>query len=122
MERAAVTADNSVAATGFFHTAHAADKPIAPPWHGGNQVRAQQLAQRGNVHLQVVFFNDQPKPNQLKQLRLTDKLNRTFHQYAQHIKRPGSQHHGVTVSQQLAFVGAQDKVRKSHLERHDNIE
>ena len=65
------------------------------------------------MNLQVVFFNHQPRPHGIQQGIFGDQLARVLYQDAQHVKSPGTNEHGLTVSQQAAFMALERKGAKN---------
>jgi hypothetical protein len=73
----------------------------------------QNLAQCGDLYLQVVLLYDQVGPDQGEQFVLGDQLARALDQGQQHVERPVTERHRAAVHQQLALVRSQLKRAKA---------
>ena len=77
-------------------------------------MRPQQFAQRRDLHLQVVFLNDQPGPDQIEQLVLAHDPIAALDQRQQHIEGASAQFGGHPVHEQLSRLGLHFKGSKSY--------
>jgi len=99
---------------------NALGKAVADARHGADRRRAQQLAQRGHLHRQVVFLHHQAGPHPVQQLGLGEHAVALLHQHAQQFHRPAAQRHRHAVDQQLALVDAQFTAAEARGFRHPN--
>ncbi len=68
-------------------------------------MRAQDLAQRRDLHLEVVLLDDQARPDAIEELVLGDDAVAAVDQREQHVEGAGAEHGGAAVDQQLPFGG-----------------
>ena len=68
---------------------------------GGDGLLPQQLAQRGNLHLQVVLLDDQSGPDQFEQLVLGDQAIAAFDQRQQEVECARAKRGRLPVDQEL---------------------
>ena len=76
---------------------------IAAPGDGGDRLRAEQPAQRADLHLQVVFLDHQAGPDQIQQLRLGHDPVAPLGQCQKQVERARSQAHRLAVVQQSSL-------------------
>ena len=78
-------------------------QPVAAAGDGGNGQRPQHLAQRRDLHRQVVLLDHQAGPGQVQQLVLGDHPVAPLDQRQQHVESPRTQRRGGPVHQQQAL-------------------
>ena len=92
---------------------------IAAPGDGGDRVRAEQPAQRADLHLQVVFLDHEAGPDQVQQLGLGHDPVAAFGQRQEHVECASAHRHRVAVLQQSAVPGLQ--LKAAEFQRHGTI-
>ena len=75
-------------------------EPVATSRNRRQRARPQQLAQRRDLHLQVVLLDHQARPDERQQLVLRYQPARTRDQHHQQIERPRAQRHRLAVREQ----------------------
>jgi len=88
-------------------------KTITAACGGRDRRRPENLAKRGDLHLQVVLFDHQAGPDQAQAIRLWRPIGRALDQRQQHVESPVAEHHGAAFHQQPALVRLQLKGAKS---------
>ena len=83
------------------------EQPVAAPGDGHDPafpvpVFGERSAQRRDVHLDVVFLDDDPDPHPLHQLVFADDLAPGRGQYTEDVKRPPAEPHQSFIAPQLA--------------------
>jgi hypothetical protein len=64
-------------------------EPITVTRHSGDHALPQQLAQRGDLHLQVVLLHHQPGPDEVEQFVLGDDTAATLDERDQEVEGRG---------------------------------
>ncbi|CAM2164186.1 hypothetical protein BLAT2472_150019 [Burkholderia latens] len=79
-------------------------KSVTAAGYGHDQValRSEQFSQRGDVHVQSVFFNDGPGPDRAHQLVFRYEASRRRQQYREHVKRTRTDMDSFPVTSQRA--------------------
>ena len=85
---------------------------VAEARHGADGARPEQLAQRGDLHREVVLLHHPAGPHTLQQLFLAHHAVALFDQAHQHVEGARTQRHRLAVRQDLALVGANLDVGK----------
>ncbi|HZT54731.1 MAG TPA: hypothetical protein VFA35_00785, partial [Burkholderiaceae bacterium] len=80
---------------------------IAPPGNGGDRLRPEQLAQGGDLHLQVVFLDDEARPRQIEELLLGDQLAGAFGERHEHVERACADRDRSAADNEAALHGLQ---------------
>ena len=75
---------------------------IAASRYRRDGLRPEHLAQRADLHLQVVFLDDDAGPDHVQQLGLGDEAIAAFDQCMQNVEGTRAQRHGLPVDEQLA--------------------
>jgi len=82
-------------------------------------LRAQQLAQRGDLHLQVVLFDDEPRPRGIEQLALRDEPAFAFREGEQHVERARADRDRRAADDEVPLDGVQlEAVEAVNVGRH----
>lgn len=82
-------------------------EPVAAPGDGREGTLAENLAQRGDLHLQVVLLDDESRPHRGEEFVLRDEHARAVRERDQQIKRARTQGDGRTVCEQDALARTQ---------------
>ena len=72
-------------------------QPVASAWNRDDPVVAQYPAQRGNLDVQVVFFDRQSGPNLIEQRVLGDRLTGRRGEYDENVERTSAKWRRRTV-------------------------
>ena len=80
---------------------------IAPAGNGGDRLRPEQLAQGGDLHLQVVLFDDEARPREVEQLLLGDQLAGAFGERHEHVERACADRDRSAADNEAALHGLQ---------------
>jgi len=91
---------------------------VSPSRNRGNGVGSEQLAQAADLHVQVVFFDHQSRPDRIEQLRLVDDAIPSLDERNQQIKRARAHGGRVSTDQELALSGANFAAAESIVLRH----
>ena len=89
-------------------------KAVTASRHRGNAVRSQQLAQRRDLHAEVVFLHHHAGPDELQQFVLADHAVAVLDQAQQQVEGASSQRLRLAATQHSPFSGA-------NLERTEHI-
>ena len=102
----------------FLRPRHAAHEPVSLSRNGDDAVRSYELAQSGDMHLQVVLFHHHAGPDLPEEFGFGDEHAGAVHQRAQHVESAGAQCHRAPVGEQLPLAHSQYEVVKSEFRRH----
>lgn len=80
---------------------------VAPPSDGDDSANTEELAQRGDLHFQVVLLDDQPRPHDVKQLAFGHDPVAAFDQGHQQVECTGAQEGRLAVDGQRPFSHTQ---------------
>jgi hypothetical protein len=89
-------------------------EPIPSPRNRCHRLRPQHLAQRRDLHLEVVFLNDQTRPDQIEQFVLADVPMAPFDQRHQYIESASAQLGGHPADEQLSRLGLHLEASESY--------
>ena len=92
---------------GAIDASNSRNKAIAVTGHGGDRVGSKHLAERGNVHLQGVFFDDHARPDPREHFVLGDEAPTAFDECDQQVEGVGTEAYRRSVSQQPTLLGLQ---------------
>jgi hypothetical protein len=93
---------------------HRQREPVAAAGARRDRAGAERLAQRGDLHLQVVLLDDDVGPHLGDQVVLGDELAGARDQRAQHVERAAAQRDGPSVrAEKLALRGAEVEVAEA---------
>ena len=81
-------------------------EPIPAPRNGGDRLRAQHLAQRRDLDLEIVVFHHQAGPHDVHQLFVGDDAIAARHQSDEEIEGAASQRDDSAVDMQATLVSA----------------
>jgi len=70
-------------------------EPIPPAGNGRDRVRPEQLAQRRDLHLQVVLLDDELRPDDVQQFVLRDHAIASLDERQQQVERQPGQLEGL---------------------------
>ena len=93
-------------------------EPVPAPGDRRDGLRAEQLAQRADLHLQVVLLDHQPRPDRLEQLVLGDEPLAPLDQREQQVERARAQRRRLLVDQELPRRGTELEATESIGGRH----
>ena len=83
------------------------------PGDGGDGLRAEQLAQRADLDLEVVLLDHHARPDDVEQLVLGHEALAPLDQRAEHVERPLAERHRAAVGHQQALVRLQLEAAKA---------
>ena len=76
---------------------------VAAAGDGRDRVGTEQLAQRRDLHLEVVLLDDEPRPDQVEQLALGDDAVAALEQREQQVERARAERRRLAGDRQLAL-------------------
>jgi hypothetical protein len=82
-------------------------EPVAASGNGRERILPQQLAQRRDLHLQVVLFHHQAGPDEREQLVLGDQPAGAVDEHGQQVERPRAERDRLPVGEQPPFLELQ---------------
>ncbi len=84
-----------------FHALHLPGEPVTATRNRRNRRGPQQLAQRPDLHLQVVFLDDQARPDGVEQLVFRDDPLAPLDQSHQHVESTRTERGSASPDQEL---------------------
>jgi hypothetical protein len=79
-------------------------EPITTSRNRCDRLLPEDLAQRGDLHLQIVLFDDELRPDPVQQLLLGHQLTGPLQERDEHIESARADHHRLAARQQAALA------------------